>query len=107
MATAPNQTMIFGGSEPARAQSTGRLYTPKPNGYAAQPGTGPEGETCGTCTHCRQRTARGKHYYKCGRMLAAWNRDRSTDVLLKSPACSRFDAGTPHATTAAPAGERD
>lgn len=66
-------------------------------GYAAQPGTGPAGESCGSCAHCCAKV-RGKTYYKCELMMAAWSTCRSTDVLVGSPACERWTAGTPRMT---------
>lgn len=98
---------MFGRNSAPRAYASPSQFSPKPNGYAAAPGTGPSGESCGTCMHCRQRTARGKHFYKCARMAAAWGRDRASDIVLKSPACRHFEAGTPQTTTFVPRGEVD
>ena len=60
-----------------------------PAGYAEHPGTGPDGETCKSCRHlaCRELA---KRYYKCDLMRHAWTSGRGTDVLLRSPACSRW-----------------
>lgn len=107
MARAPSQAALFGGNSAPRAYAPSRLYSAKPNGYAATPGSGPADQTCGTCANCRQRTVHGKHFYKCVLMVAAWSRDRITDIVLKSPACSRHQPGTPHATTVVPKPERD
>ena len=55
-----------------RAQSRslrgGRRYTA--NGYAAQPGTGPAGETCRSCTHCVAKGWSERVFYKCALMEA-------------------------------------
>lgn len=107
MARAPSQNGLFGDKSAPRAYASPSTYSAKPNGYAARPGTGPENETCGSCTHCRQRTVHGKHFYKCALMMAAWSRDRATDIVLKAPACSRHQHGTPHTTTAMPTGGCD
>lgn len=107
MARAPSQNGLFGDKTAPRAYASPSTYSAKPNGYAARPGTGPENETCSSCTHCRQRTVHGKHFYKCALMMAAWSRDRATDIVLKSPACSRHQHGTPHTTTAMPTGGCD
>ena len=40
-------------------------------GYAAIPGTGPAGETCGSCAHL-VRKEMAKVYRKCGLMQAHW-----------------------------------
>lgn len=68
-----------------------------PKGYAALPGTGPAGETCGSCVHlARRRMARV--YLKCGLMERGWTGGAATDVRAKAPACSRWAAtGTPEA----------
>lgn len=90
------QHSLFGGTAPARAY---HASTPAA-GYIAPPGTGPAGETCGTCTHCRVRANRnGRHFYKCGLAVHAWTAGRGSDVLVKSPACARWQAGQPSPTT--------
>lgn len=103
MARAPGQHGLFGGIEPPHRYETG-VRSPKAAGYAAPPGTGPEGQTCGTCAHCHVRSARRtprRRFYKCGLRIATWNTDRSSDVLVSSPACRLFEAGTPTESTAA------
>lgn len=91
----PGQASLFGGVEPAKSYDPPRQLSPKAAGYAAPPGTGPQGESCGTCMHCRVRTFHDRHFYKCELMVAAWNKDRSSDVVLKSPACRRWEKGQP------------
>ena len=58
------------------------------NGYEAPPGTGPEGETCGTCRH--KRTC-GK-FIKCELRRATWTSGPGTDILARTPACSKWEA---------------
>jgi hypothetical protein len=53
-------------------------------GYRGRPGTGPAGETCGTCKHL----CRFKKYSKCGLMHRLWTNGLGTDILQKSPACN-------------------
>jgi hypothetical protein len=63
------------------------------NGYAAVPGTGPEGETCKTCKYkvsCGHYG--GKHYLKCELRKATWTNGEGTDILARSPACSKWEA---------------
>ena len=67
----------------------GKRKDPTPAGYAAPPGTGPEGETCGGCRNLvRQEYA--KTYLKCGLNLERWTGGRKTDVLARSPACAKW-----------------
>jgi hypothetical protein len=64
---------------------------PTPAGYAAQPGTGPSGETCRTCKHL-SANEQAKTYYKCGLMSRHWTGGRKSDVLVKAPACRHWAA---------------
>jgi len=75
---------------------------PKPNGmtangYAAQPGGGPPGETCGSCEF-KIKVGRGrKAYWKCmkfhsPRTSHQWSGSVSSDIRLKSPACRFWEA---------------
>ncbi len=97
----PQQETLFGGTEPARNLS-GPHYA-APGGHAARPGTGPSGETCGSCGHCvfrsKQGSSKTRNFYKCELMAQRWTYGRDSDVLKTSPACSRWVAGTPHETT--------
>lgn len=68
----------------------GRRKDPAPAGYAATPGTGPDGETCKSCRHYVRRQF-AKTYLKCGLMAHAWTGGRKTDVLAASPACVRWE----------------
>lgn len=63
---------------------------PTPNGYATLPGTGPAGETCGSCqNHTTRRYA--KTYHKCELTRQRWTSGRATDILLRSPACRLWE----------------
>jgi len=94
----PSQQYLFGGAGPARAERP--AYQSSPAGYAAPPGSGAQGETCGTCTHCCIRRIHDRNIYKCGQRVERWTLDRSSDVLLRSPACRKWQAGKPQLTTA-------
>lgn len=60
-------------------------------GHAAPPGTGPEGETCGTCTHL-VRTGRSRRCYpKCGLIRAAWTHGPKTDIRIRDKACRKWE----------------
>jgi hypothetical protein len=64
---------------------------PIPRGlYAARPGTGPEGETCGSCKHIfHNRLA--KTYLKCSLMRGKWTGGGGTDIKSRAPACSKWE----------------
>lgn len=94
----PLQHSLIGPPAPAKPHKAA-FVAARANGYAAQPGTGPEGETCGSCSHCRYRTGNARRFYKCALMLHAWSNCRGTDVLLSSAACRRWEAGTPRPST--------
>ena len=81
---------LFGNEVSAVAPSKRR----KDLAHAAPPGTGPEGETCGTCANvCAKefaRWAKGKtryrHYFKC--RLCRCSCGPATDIRLKHKACA-------------------
>lgn len=75
-------------SLPAAAGETKRRPTP-PKGYAAPPGTGPTGETCGTCRHIAHTGNAGK-YKKCLLQRHRWTGGPGSDIRSKSAACSRW-----------------
>jgi hypothetical protein len=60
---------------------------PIPTGGVALAGTGPSGETCGTCNHAMRKRLHKKNVYKCGCNVPHWTHGRKTDILLKTPAC--------------------
>lgn len=62
----------------------------KRHGHAAPPGTGPEGETCGTCKHlaCKEMASR---FYKCSLMQAHWTGGIGTDVRVRDAACAKWE----------------
>lgn len=62
------------------------------NGYAAPPGSGPEGMRCADCTHKRSLgRSRGKHFIKCELRRSTWTKGEGTDILARSPACNKFE----------------
>jgi hypothetical protein len=61
----------------------------EPRGYAHHPGTGPVGETCSTCTH---DVVFHHKYHKCDLNRRAWTHGRGSDILARSPACSKWQA---------------
>jgi hypothetical protein len=85
----PLQSTLFGGVELARAAKTATVAA---QGYAAAPGTGPTGESCATCEHCCLQEGQRRSWYKCRLMRGAWTSSRTTDILVSSPACARWEA---------------
>ena len=69
---------------------SGRKPT-QPKGYAAQPGTGPAGETCRTCRHKSSPGSTARVYWKCGLMREAWTGGPGTDIRMRSPACNKWE----------------
>lgn len=74
---------------------TPEVHKPIKGGYAKQPGSGPVGETCGSCDHyTRVRIRSGRCYRKCGLMEAHWTNGPGTDIKKKTPACSMWKPDT-------------
>ncbi len=70
-----------------------RKPTPK-NGYAGTPGCGPKGETCGSCTYLEGRFPEGgsRKFKKCYLSRHRWTHGPGSDILVKSPACEKWEA---------------
>jgi hypothetical protein len=83
------QTDLFGDPYP----QTGGFDAKR---YAARPGSGPPGETCGSCKH---RVLRKSRFWKCGILRGAWTRGNETDIRPTSPACVLWVAGKIATTT--------
>ena len=73
----------------ARIARNGRS-TPVPRGHAAPIGTGPTGESCGTCARL-WRGAGAQAYLKCALMREIWTRGGATDVRARDAACRRWE----------------
>lgn len=66
-------------------------------GYAAAPGSGPSGETCGSCRHYVSVQSGARRWPKCLLMKGAyrgkyWTRGPGSDIKKKAPACARWEA---------------
>lgn len=63
------------------------------NGYAAPPGSGPEGETCKTCRfkHSMGSQSGSKHFIKCDANEARWTHGEGSDIRASSPACRAWE----------------
>jgi hypothetical protein len=76
---------------PLKDKPSIRIFSEKrkrKGGYAALPGTGPEGEKCKTCRHIRRVMGGNKAFPKCA--LIRWTKGPGTDIKVGSPACSRW-----------------
>jgi hypothetical protein len=62
-----------------------------PKGYAAAPGSGPEGETCASCKHYTLKRMGGT-YRKCSLMRAVWTGGPGSDIRARAPACKKWEA---------------
>jgi hypothetical protein len=58
-----------------------------------QPGTGPKGQTCGTCGHRVLIHYHNRAYNKCAVLRDQWTHGPGTDLRRKDEACSRFVPG--------------
>jgi hypothetical protein len=58
------------------------------DGYAAQPGTGPSGETCKSCDHSYLKGGVSGRYWKCG--LVKETGGKGTDIRSTAPACKMW-----------------
>lgn len=56
-------------------------------GHAALPGTGPAGETCGSCQHRASVMGGGKVFSKCALQRRQWTHGKASDIRRKDPAC--------------------
>jgi hypothetical protein len=61
-------------------------------GTAAEPGTGPAGETCKTCAHYVVTKPGAGTYRKCGLMRAHWTSGPGTDIKASYPACKLWES---------------
>lgn len=54
------------------------------------PGSGPRGQSCGTCAKLCTREYRRK-FFKCRVLMKHWTRTRATDVQLRDAACLAWE----------------
>lgn len=57
--------------------------------HAAAVGSGPAGETCGTCANL-YRKEMARTYLKCGLCRSAWTGGFGSDVKARDKACSKW-----------------
>jgi hypothetical protein len=85
---APNLFNLDRALTPAERKQLRRRYQPR--GYAALPGSGPEGKTCGGCKHLVRRRM-SRTYLKCGLMRNVWTCGSGTDIQARSSACRNWE----------------
>jgi hypothetical protein len=65
---------------------------PRRTGHAAPPGTGPAGETCGTCRHFyHEEIPVAMVIFTCRLCEKHWG-DGATDIRASDPACRCWEA---------------
>lgn len=73
--------------------SNQKVSHPMDRAHPYPPGSGPPGQTCGTCAKlCVRRYAR--NYYKCRVLMKHWSNGFGTDVKLKDQACMSWEPAT-------------
>ena len=88
---------LFGGLPSYTTQDGRAVEAPKrgkhyvePRGGADRPGTGPAGETCGSCKHLERTGRSGKCFPKCALTRACWTHGPKTDIRIRWAACSKW-----------------
>lgn len=63
------------------------------NGYAARPGSGPDGRRCKHCEHfaVHENGNCTKKFFKCRLMRHEWTNGYGSDIRSNSPACKYFE----------------
>lgn len=84
----PQATDLFGEKVVLRAPAGTRV-----RGYADDPGTGPTGESCGSCTFIRRESngSGNKRWAKCGHPLGYRSSCTASDIRAKAPACRHWE----------------
>jgi hypothetical protein len=63
-----------------------KIAHPVDRAHPYPPGSGPPGQTCGTCAKlCTRRFS--KTYFKCRVLMKFWTAGPGTDIRKKDPAC--------------------
>lgn len=76
---------------PEQRRKVFRSRAKPPGLHAAVPGSGPLGETCGTCRHLARKRM-SKTYLKCELARAYWTGGAGSDVKSRDPSCSKWEA---------------
>ena len=74
----------------ALVSDTTMCITSEDKAHAGQPGSSPQGQTCGACAwRTWQADAHGRRALKCN--LMDWDWTKSTDIKPEDEACKYFD----------------
>lgn len=91
--SAPYRDLFGDAGDVQPAPSRRRKPRPRWRGlYYDAPGTGPAGQTCRTCCHARRIQPSARAFYKCARHRDRWTNGQATDILVRAPACSGWEA---------------
>ncbi len=64
---------------------------PRPDrAHPYPPGSGPRGQSCGTCAKLMERRF-SKTYFKCHVLMKTWTGGAGTDIRKKDPACLAWE----------------
>jgi len=63
-----------------------KVKHPTDRAHPYPPGSGPPGQTCGTCAKLCERHF-SKTYFKCHVLMKFWTAGPGTDIRKKDPAC--------------------
>jgi len=75
-----------------------KLKLPQRPCTPAPVGSGPTGETCGTCIFYSRVTYKSSTYTKCAKMEPAWTHGAASDIKRHWPACREWAAAASHAS---------
>lgn len=71
---------------PAKRKAT------QPKGHAQPPGSGPAGETCGTCAaYSRINDGTAGTFRKCGKAQHKWTHGPGSDIRKRDAACTEWE----------------
>jgi hypothetical protein len=76
---------------PAEHDGAQKRKPTQPKGYAARPGSGPAGETCGTCAHYLRVEGGNRAFPKCALMRRHWTHGPGSDIRRAAAACEKWE----------------
>lgn len=73
------------------ALSAPRRSRPLDKAHPYPMGSGPPGQSCGTCAKRVAFEYHNKTYFKCHVLKASWTHGAATDIRCKDPACRSWE----------------